>query len=331
MGVRSFGWVALAGCIACSSGGSSGAGGSGATGGGGGSGGSSADAAPSDAGEDVDAAAEQVLFEKLCSSKENQLLIPRTLTELAFAQPFVRLAPEDNGECCYQGMGPTHLAEGSVALASCLPVGAVSIAGNRTVVWYVPKAPAFETFAEPCSASYYVGEQMLTFAEHAFPGKSSAELSAVRVIVHQDTPTYVYTTNKGDTEYFDKRPEQIFVRDGSVAVSCTPDQTITFVLPSQVSTPGIADVPCDPDVAVHEYPGATLSLLTAVRAIRHGLGAAGVGTTPSASDVYQADIADRESHIDDGSWTKKTPYVHVACEVVNTSTAIAGPITFVSW
>src|SRR5688572_24711861 len=104
MGLRLFGSVAIAGCIACSSGGGGGGGGIG------GSGGVAPDASSNDAGADADVdadAAAPVLFQDTCTFNESLLLAPdRTLMELAFAHPFVRIVGGDTATCCFQGLSP---------------------------------------------------------------------------------------------------------------------------------------------------------------------------------------------------------------------------------
>ncbi|HMR79615.1 MAG TPA: hypothetical protein PKD61_31120, partial [Polyangiaceae bacterium] len=309
----------------------------GANGGNDGGGGVPGDAALPDASQDAadaEAGSGVQLYEQVCKLNDNRLLLPgRTLNELAFAHPFVRIVSGDNAPCCYQGRSPTFIAGGAVGLDSCAPVGGVSIAGNREVTWHVPKAIPVETFEATCSSSYYVGTQPRTFAEHAFPGKSVAELSAVHALVHQNTPAFVYTSNSGDTEFYDQRPGQMFLRDGSVAVMCgAPEDKVTFVVPTVVTSPASVDVPCDAGIAEQKYPGATLFQLAAVRAVRYGLDVwASVGTASGVGDLYQADIADRRVTLDDGSWTKKTPFVSVECQAAASAAAIAGPVTFVTW
>jgi hypothetical protein len=325
---RLLGSVAIAGFLACSSDGSGGGGGTG------GSGGVAPDASLDDAGADAevgaDAASEPVLFEDTCTFNESLLLTPgRTLTELAFAHPFVRIVGGDSATCCFQGLGPTSIGDGSVAVGECVPIGGSSIAGNRVVTWHIPKVPVLETFQAPCSATYYVGSEERTFAEQAFPGKSMTELSAVRAIVHRDTPLFVYTWDDIDTEYFDQRPGQMFLRDGSLAVACSPGDSVTFVVPSVSASPSAEDVACDADenVAELEYPGATLEFLAAVRTIRHGIGESSVGTAPGSGELYQTDIAEERMTLADDP----TPLVSVDCLGAYTSVPITGPITFVSW
>ena len=78
---------------------------------------------------------------------------------------------------------------------------------------------------ERCTNVYDAGPGYL-YAEHAYPGKTTTDLAALRVVVHYVVPQVGYSQSTSTA----------LVRDGSAAVECGTAaspliDTVTFILP----------------------------------------------------------------------------------------------------
>jgi len=97
------------------------------------------------------------------------------------------------------------------------------------------------SFDEPCDIDIeYAPGSHIFFADHAFPGKTKAELSAIRVVLTFDEDIAKRSPTLAPPGYFSETSAQLLLRDdGTVATWCGSGtsassfiaKTVTFVVP----------------------------------------------------------------------------------------------------
>ena len=107
--------------------------------------------------------------------------------------------------------------------------GALAALGDAVTnpVGEAAAGPTATVVTEPCNKTgTNLGGTSFPYAEHAFPGKTKADLATLSFTINEGKD--IWTSPAG---YQTVIGAGAWIKDGSVAVTCAATSTVTFVLP----------------------------------------------------------------------------------------------------